>query len=128
MLSKRALQIAIAIGGLVPIGAGLAGVIMGPAMTGTLSSIPADSHFRYLSGLLLGIGIGFWTTIPDIEQRRDRFFLLVAIVFVGGLARLWSLLTIGVPNASMLFGLMMELVITPLLAFWQYRMARQLTK
>lgn len=123
--AKRALQLAVALGGLVPVGAGLAGIVLGPAMIGgvALPAVSLDSHYRYLSGLLLGIGLCFWTTIPGIERKGGRFRLLTAIVVVGGLGRLTSLLTAGVPDAGMVFGLAMELAVTPLLALWQYRLA-----
>lgn len=119
------MQIAVAAGGLVPVGAGLSGILLGPQMLGDVTGpIALDSHYRYLSGLLLGIGFGFWSTIPKIEQQLERFQLLTAIVFIGGLARLWSLLSVGTPDHAMLFGLVMELVITPLLCFWQHRISR----
>ena len=38
--------------------------------------------------------------------------------------RLYSLLTLGVPDRPMLFGLAMELVIVPLLVAWQTAVAR----
>jgi hypothetical protein len=127
LLSKRALQFVVAIGGFVPVGAGLAGIVMGPDMImGTQAiSIPLDSHFRYLSGLLLGIGFAYWAMIPDIESKGRPFHLLTAIVFIGGLARLMSLFTVGIPDHAMLFGLGMELIVTPLIAFWQYRVEKR---
>ena len=121
----RALQICVALGGCVPVAAGLAGIWLGPRLAGDVSaSVPLDSHFAYLSGLLLGIGLAFWTTIPAIAQRGARFRLLTAIVFIGGLGRLTSLLMVGTPDAPMLFGLAMELAVTPALALWQWRVAR----
>jgi hypothetical protein len=126
MSERRALQIVVAIGSLIPIGAGLAGVLLGPAMIDAAGlPIAADSHYRYLSGLLLGIGIGFVTTIPSIERRTARVRLLAAIVVIGGLGRLLSLLLHGVPDAPMLAALVMELVVTPALALWQARVARR---
>jgi len=122
---KRALQIAIAVFGCVPVFAGLAGVILGPVMAGdTLTGINQDSHFRYLSGLLLGIGLIYWSLIPRIETHGRLFRALTLIVVIGGLARLGGVLTIGVPSPSMLFGLGMELVVTPLLCLWQSRIAK----
>ena len=126
--AKPLLQLAVLIGGCVPVLAGLTGVLLGPAMVadaGMITSIPADSHFRYLSGLLLGIGLGFWSTIPHIELRGARFQLLTAIVFIGGLSRFWSLIEVGLPDLPMRFGLVMELIVTPLLAYGQYRLARR---
>lgn len=123
---KRALQFCVALGGCVPVAAGLAGVWLGPKLAGPVAipSVSLDSHFSYLSGLLLAIGLAFWSTIPGIERRGGRFRLLTAIVFAGGLSRAVSLLRVGVPEAPMLFGLTMELLVTPALAVWQARLAR----
>jgi uncharacterized membrane protein YfcA len=119
------LQIVVALGGLVPVGAGLGGILMGPRLAGAFAApVPLDSHFRYLSGLLLAIGIGFWSTIPHIERQSARFRLLTALVVVGGLGRLVSLFELGPPDAPMVFGQAMELLVTPALAFWQARLAR----
>jgi Domain of unknown function (DUF4345) len=125
--SKRLLQIAVAIGGIVPVGAGAIGIVLGPAFVDSSAAhaVSLDSHFRYLSGLLFAIGLAFWATIPDIEHRGKFFRLLTAIVFIGGLSRLWSLGAVGIPDGRMIFGLIMELVVTPALAFWQYWVARR---
>ena len=122
---RRLFQIAVALGGIVPVGAGLLGVILGSGMVpdGALAGLSLDSHVRYLSGLLLGIGLTYWSLIPRIEKHGARFRLLTIIVFIGGLARLAGLAR-GVPEAPMLFGLVMELVVTPALCFWQMRIAR----
>lgn len=86
--------------------------------------IDFDSHYRYLSGLLLGIGLAFLLSVPRIETKQTIFRTLGAIVFVGGLARLWSLLDAGVPGPGHQFGLAMELVVTPLIVLWQGRIGR----
>ena len=127
MIERRLLQVCVALGSLVPIIAGAAGIILGPAMVNA-DGVPlsADSHYRYLSGLLLGIGIAFATTIPAIEHRTARFRLLTAIVVTGGFGRLVSLLTRGAPDKPMLAALVMELVVTPALALWQGRVSRRL--
>ncbi len=127
---RRGLQAAIAVAGLVPISAGLAGVLLGAQMAGALPipegirAVSLDSHVRYLSGLLLGIGLAFWSFVPTIERRTSEARLLTAIVFLGGLARLYGALRIGLPSGPMCFGLAMELVVTPLLCLWQRRVAR----
>lgn len=118
---RRMLQIAVAIACLVPIGAGSAGILLGPSFVAAgLPPAPAlDSHFRYLSGLLLAIGLGFLSTMPRIEAHRRRFGLLTGIVVIGGLSRAASLFAIGKPPPTMLTALGMELIVTPLLALWQ---------
>lgn len=126
MASKHGLQFAIALSGLIPVSAGLAGILLGPGMVGSLatSSVSLDSHYRYLSGLLLGIGIGFWLTIPHVERQGRLVQLLTAVVVFGGMGRLCSLASAGIPSYPMLFGLFMELAVTPLLAIWQYSLAK----
>ena len=124
---RRVLQIAVALLALVPISAGLAGVVRGPAMVdGLATAAPQDSHFRYLSGLLLAIGVAWWTTLPVIERQGARVRLLAALVVCGGLARLLSLAIVGVPSWPMLGALVMELVVTPAIAIWQARVARSM--
>lgn len=119
MIEKRLLQAAVIVGSLVPIAAGLSGVWQGPR-TGDLD---LDSHFRYLSGLLLAIGLGYLSTVPRIESHGARFRLLTLLVVVGGLARLVSLLTVGRPSNLMIAALVMELAVTPALTVWQARVA-----
>jgi hypothetical protein len=125
-IEKLALQIAVAAGSLVPISAGAAGIILGPALLGNNAAgdTDLDSHFRYLSGLLLGIGIFYAGAVPGIERRRGRFLLLGAMVFLGGIGRLLSLFVRGTPSPVMIGALAMELVVTPSLTIWQLRIAR----
>jgi hypothetical protein len=118
------LQRVVGVAGLVPVLAGLYGVVFGAALTGDNGlSVSGDSHYRYLSGLLLGIGLMFWSGIPGIEARKGRFQLLTLVVVVGGLSRLAGLLFTGLPSLPMLIALVMELVVTPLICLWQMRIA-----
>lgn len=125
--SQRLLQIAVAVAGLVPVSAGIAGMLLGTHMidASAIESPDAaalDSHYRYLSGLLLGIGVAFWSLIPGIARRGRAFRLLTALVVAGGIGRLLGILLQGVPPSSMLFSLAMELIVTPLLCLWQARL------
>ena len=120
----RLLRIAVAVACRVPITAGGVGVLLGPAMVGIdTAPVAADSHYRYLSGLLLGIGGLFLTTVPRIESSTARFRLLAIIVVVGGLGRLLGALLSRNANASSLVALGMELGVTPALLLWQARIA-----
>jgi len=123
---KRLLQRVVAIGALVPIAAGLFGVLFGHGITGDRAvSVSADSHFRYLSGLLLGVGLCFWATIPKIEEKTTFFRFLTLIVVLGGVARLLGLWLTGVPSFAMLGGMFMELAFTPAVCLWQTRVANR---
>lgn len=122
---RRLLQIAIAVAACVPVAGGFAGVLGGPAIFGPASgSIDSDSHFRYLSGLLLGLGLTFWWLVPRIEVASAPVRILTGLVVTGGLGRLISLSVLGLPSAGMVFALNMELAVTPLLCLWQSRVAK----
>lgn len=113
--SHRLLQLCVAIGAIVPVSAGIWGALAGLGPTGG----EFTSHQRYLSGLLLMIGIVFWSTIPRIERRTVVFRLLTLLVFGGGLCRLLGV-ALGDPlNGPVVGALIMELAVTPLLCLWQ---------
>lgn len=123
---KRILQILVALACLVPLLAGSIGVIRG---AGWLADGPVatdlDSHFRYISGIFLGVGIAFATCVRAIETKGARMRMLAAFVVLGGMARLLSLIEDGWPGAGMRFGLVMELGVVPLLTLWQAAFARR---
>jgi hypothetical protein len=124
---RRLLQLAVAAACIVPFSIGGLGVLRGPSiLRGVAAGSPADldSHFRYLSGLLLGIGLCYLLAIPTLERRTALFRLLCAIIVAGGLGRLLSLVQIGVPGPGHQFGLIMELAVVPAITLWQTRVAR----
>ena len=120
-VEKRLLQAVVAVACLVPLLAGGMGVLRGAGMLGG-GGIDLDSHFRYLSGLLLAIGLAFAGAIPRIETQTSAIRLLTFIVVIGGVAR-----GVGVvhtlPSPAMVAALVMELVVTPGLCLWQARLA-----
>jgi hypothetical protein len=121
---RRLLQAAVAIACLVPLTIGAQGVVEGPAMLkGVAGTQPADldSHYRYLSGLLLGLGFGFASCVKCIELCGPLFRTLGLIAVLGGLARLLSLALVGTPSFGHVLGLAMELGVVPLLLVWQRR-------
>jgi hypothetical protein len=115
----RALQFAIAVAGLVPVTAGAVG-----AWQPEVLALGTGTHGAYLSGLLLGIGLGFWSLIPNIAKHGSALTLLSAIVVLGGLARLLLAIRLGAWELDALLPLVMELGVTPLLWLWQRRVAR----
>jgi len=121
MRERRLLQAAIAVGALVPVFGGIDGILRG---AGLLAASPPDTHIAYLSGLLLGIGLAFWASIPRIEAQGARVSLLAALVVIGGCARLVAIIAGGIADRSALLPLAMELGVTPALWFWQRRVAR----
>ena len=123
MIEKRALQFSVGLAALVPVSAGIVGVVT-PRLLALAGPPPALTHVSYLSGLLLGIGLGFASLIPNIERQGRAFGLLTGIVALGGLARLALAAREGAWTLSVVLPLAMELGVTPLLWAWQRRVAR----
>lgn len=98
------------------------GGVVGPRFCRLMGDVAAVSHGRYLSGLLLGIGLAFWTCVAKIETQGARFSVLAGTVFLGGCARLLGSLAGGdLPNAQIVFALTMEMLVTPGLWLWRRR-------
>lgn len=107
---------------LVPLLAGGAGALTGFGFLDQPQGAAADSHARYLSGLLLGIGLlGLWCAQRPLE-RGTAFSALAFIVVVGGFARLAGWALAGVPPWSQVFPLIMELGVVPALWLWQRKL------
>jgi hypothetical protein len=120
-MEKRLLQIAVAFAGLVPVTAGVLGALRPEWLLGGPSS--ALAHGAYLSGLLLGLGLAFWSLIPTIERQGQIFSLLAAMVVLGGLARVFTAFRLGAWDLSVELPLVMELGVTPALWLWQRRVS-----
>ena len=106
----------------VPIYGGLTGVVEGARAFGAWPGAAADSHMRYLSGLLAAIGLMYMGCVPAVERRSTIVRTLTALVLAGGLARLAGLFLAGDPG-SMRWTLAMELGVAPVLCLWQARVA-----
>jgi hypothetical protein len=127
-MERRLLQAATALACMVPLSMGLVSVARSAAvLRGTEPPFPIDldSHYRYLSGLLLGIGLVFLASIPRIEAKGAIFRTLGFVILVGGLARLVSLVENGPPGFGHQFGLVMELVVVPGIVLWQARVEKR---
>ena len=121
LLEKRALQTAVGLAALLPIVAGAWDVLH--ALAGASSW--SVSHDRYLSGLLMAIGIAFWSTISDIEAKTNRFRMLTFIVVIGGLCRLLGVVLGDDLSPQVVAALAMELGVTPALCLWQSQRIRR---
>lgn len=125
---KRLLQAAVAAGGAFSLF--FAGLSIARGVEVLFPGDPAvpvnlDSHFRYLSGIFLGVILAFYSCVPDIERKGSRFRLVGGLVICGGLARLAGVALSGAPGPGHLYGLGMELIVTPMLLIWQARVARR---
>ncbi|MBS7791874.1 DUF4345 domain-containing protein [Roseococcus sp. SDR] len=110
------LPLAIRLASLVPILGGGAGAVFGVAALGEVGGAATGSHLRYLSGLLLGMGLGTFWCAGDLRRRGAIFSALCAIFVLGGMARALGLMIEGLPPWPHLLALGMELGVVP--ALW----------
>jgi len=122
---KRGLQIVLIVLSLIPLYFGLTGVIFGAGQWIAAEAVtPAiDNQYRYLSAFYLVLAFLLWWMIPNIEKHTAPVRLIVLAIFLGGLARLYSTLTIGTPPAANIVGTALELG-SPILALWQGKVAK----
>ena len=96
-MGLKTLRIVIGILGLVPIVIGATGVVSGleNLLPEAQISTGADGQYRYLSAVYLGFGcLLIWTQFR-IEREVALFRILMAIVFVAGVARGVSILALS---------------------------------
>ncbi len=125
---KRLLQAAMLLVLLVPLAGGTLGVVLGPDwLHRGVVGRDLDSHFRYLSGLLLAMALLFASCVPGIEGKGARMRWIAILPVIGGLARLYGMLIGGPPGLGHLIALGIELGVVPLLVLWQARVARRFT-
>lgn len=117
---KLWLQIIVFILSLIPAGFGTVNALMGVSRFMATDTFPAtiDSQFRFQSAIYFGLAMLIWWVIPRIDTQTAIFRIVVATVFLGGLARLLSYLTVGDPGPVPFGAMILELAI-PLLLPWQ---------
>ncbi|MEX3008572.1 DUF4345 domain-containing protein [Hoeflea sp. TYP-13] len=84
-----------------------------------------DSHFRFLGGVWLGIGIVFLAGAFTLHRLRTVLIVLSGIVFIGGIARMSSLDLKTLLSLSVLPSLLAELVLFPLMGYWIAKYAKK---
>lgn len=121
---KRGLQIVLAILSLIPLYFAVIGVMNGAAMHIPAEHVtPAlDNQFRYQSGYYISLFLLLWWIIPNVEKHTTPVRLLTVALFIGGLARAYSLQQVGHPLPEQMIGMYLELG-APLLAFWQAKIS-----
>ncbi|MEP2103288.1 MAG: DUF4345 domain-containing protein [Parasphingorhabdus sp.] len=119
-------RIAIYIFGLIPLYFGLTGIALGAAqlMGGEPFTNAMDNQFRYLSGVYIGIAAMLFYSAGDIVGRALVFRLTVLAVFIGGLGRVVSYLSVGAPPADMVAGMVLELI-APVFILWQSKVIKE---
>ena len=126
-MNKRNLQIAMAILGAVPVLTGLIGLmgLSDPlyARLNLPTDATLDSNLRFYSGMWLGVGLAAWWVVPRIDRETALFRTLWLMIFLGGIGRLISLASAGLPFVPFVGFTALEIVGAPLFVWWQHRVA-----
>jgi Domain of unknown function (DUF4345) len=123
-MSKRALQYTGSILGLIPVITGIIG-LMGVndplyVAIGIPKNILLDSNLRFFSGVWLGLGLTMLWLIPRIDKETTIFRILWGMIFLGGIGRLLSMVTLGAPPLPFIAFTVLEIIGAPLFIYWQH--------
>lgn len=127
MITRRNLQISMAVLACVPVLTGLIGMlgIYDPIYHDLPIDPTLDSNLRFYAGVWCGLGLaGFWL-LPRIEHQTTLFRAIWLAIFIGGLGRLLSLISVGMPFPPFVGFIALELVGAPLIVWWQAKIARE---
>lgn len=121
---KRGLQVFLGVFSIIPVIFALLGFLAG---AGRLSpegvTVDLDNQYRYFSGMYLVVAFLLWSIIPAIEKHGRTLFLISAAIFIGGLGRVASYVTMGAPSQDLMVGMGIELVVPVLFVVWQRAVA-----
>ena len=126
MTSKLMFQIVLGGMAIVPLATGIPVLLRG--LPHSFSSDPnypkLDSAHRFNATIWSVMGIACYLMIPNIESQGFMFRILMAAIFCGGFARLLSVWKGKYSIQPWLMGpLFAELVMAPILLFWQMHIA-----
>lgn len=96
-------------------------VALGPSSIpgGVPVNATMDSEDRFYATLFLGFGAALIWCARDLAGRRRTLDALLAVFFVGGVARIVSAATVGWPSPLFIFLGSLELMLPPLLWLWR---------
>jgi hypothetical protein len=119
---KKTLQILLLILSLIPLFFGIVGIALGAGRWLPPEAVtPAiDNQYRYLSAFYLSLAFLIWWMIPNIEKHATPLRILIGAIFIGGLARVYSVYAVGPPPTINLFGMALELG-SPIIIWLQSR-------
>jgi hypothetical protein len=124
-VSRRALQIVLAILASVAVASGLYGMLAGPTALPGGGPVDAtvDSEYRFVNSYWFAAGVLVWWAVPRVHYATALLRVTLGTAFLGGLARLLAAAVSGWPHPVFLGALGVELVVVPTVLLWQTRVA-----
>lgn len=80
-----------------------------------------DHRLRYFAGVYPVVTLMLWRVVADVEKRGELFAFATLAVFLGGVARLVSVLDVGAAS-PLQWGLVVGEMAAPLAILWQRRL------
>lgn len=122
-MGQRALVIVLAALGAVAVASGLNGILLGPGSIpgGAETTASVDSNYRFAQVFWFAAGAGLWWSLRRLRERRHITRLMLALAFLGGIARLISVVVTGWPHPVFIGVLALELVVIPVVLWWHAR-------
>jgi Domain of unknown function (DUF4345) len=111
----------------IPIVVGLLHVVLGlstDVMLGAKAPVALlvdpvlDSQNRFYGAVFMGYGAMLWLCAGDLSGHKTLFRILGGSVFLGGIARVVSMMLHGLPTPPVIALTVIELVGVPLLLLW----------
>jgi hypothetical protein len=126
-MTRRGLQIVLRILGAVAFILGsLTVVIGGDSVVGGGDVSPTiDSELRFYAAWYAAAGVVLLRTAPRVESAGPTIRFFCVVLFICGIARLLSLITVGTPHPIALVLMILEFVIPALIIPWQAAVARR---
>lgn len=120
-MTRRALQILVALVGSVALVAGVSSVLFGVYIVpGHGEVVPSvDSEMRFYAVWYVAAGVVMLRAVPRIEAAGTTVRAVSAAFFVAGCARLISFAVAGRPHGILLVLMVLELVLPLLIVPWQ---------
>ncbi len=122
---RRTLQVLLALFGVADILIALLHIVLGPASIPGAIPVNAtmDSEDRFYATLFLAYGATLLWCVKDVERKAKVVYFLMLTFFVGGLARIVSILAVGLPNAFFIAMTIVELVLPIVFAYLQHKVS-----
>ena len=131
-MSKLTLQIVMGLLGIIPVATGLLGLLGVEDPFYTAAGVPPivllDTNLRFYSGVWLGLGLALYWLIPRIERQSVLFRAIWAMIFLGGIGRLLSMMLLASPPIAFIAFTALEIVGAPLFILWQFRVSKSRTE
>lgn len=134
----KGFKIAVYMLALLPIVTGLMDILVGVSAWQTIGVALTETGFgdsvldnqvRFLGVVWVSFGCLIIICLSDIDKYKNLLRGTFLVVFIGGIARLYSLFNVGLPESAIgqnfiVFALTIELVLMPFLLYWQSKVIK----